>query len=249
MVAVPWKSGANAAYLSSGTWSLMGLELDAPLISAQTQQLGFTNEGGAGNTIRFLKNIAGLWLVQECRRAFLRAGEEISYTDLTAQAEAVGDNGPFVEPDDARFAAPLSMPEVLRDYCRETGQAAPQSTGELIRCCLDSLALKYRYTFEKLGELRGQSLDTLHIVGGGTQNRLLSQLTADCLGVPVVCGPIEATATGNILIQAMARDEIGGLSDIREVVRNSFLTEVYEPNPAQKAKWDAKYERFLGFSR
>ncbi len=249
IVAVPWESGSNSAYLSSGTWSLMGLELDAPLISSQTQQLGFTNEGGAGNTIRFLKNIAGLWLVQECRRAFLRAGQEISYADLTTMAELAGDDGPFVEPDDARFAAPLSMPEALASYCRETNQKVPTSPGELVRCCLDSLALKYRFTFEKLGELRGKQLDSLHIVGGGTQNRLLSQFTADCLGVPVICGPVEATAMGNILIQAMARGEIGGLNEIRAVVRNSEHTEIFEPNLNEKARWDAKYERFSGFSR
>jgi rhamnulokinase len=249
IVAVPWKSGANAAYLSSGTWSLMGLELDAPLISPLSREMGFTNEGGAGSTIRFLKNIAGLWLVQECRRAFLRAGDDISYADLTTMAELVGDGGPFVEPDDARFAAPLSMPEALADYCRESGQSVPQSPGELVRCCLDSLALKYRYTFEKLGEFKGEKLETLHIVGGGTQNRLLSQLTADCLGVPVVCGPVEATATGNILIQAMARGEIGGLDDIRAAVRNSFPTETFEPTPSQKGHWDAKLEQFLGFKR
>jgi rhamnulokinase len=249
IVAVPWKSGANSAYLSSGTWSLMGLELDAPLISSLSQELGFTNEGGAGSTIRFLKNIAGLWLVQECRRAFLRSGNEISYADLTTLAASSGDDGPFIEPDHPRFAAPLSMPEEIAAYCAETGQKVPQSPGELVRCCLDSLALKYRYTFEKLGELRGQQLETLHIVGGGTQNRLLSQLTADCLGVPVVCGPVEATATGNILIQAMARGEIGGLDEIRAVVRNSFETEVFEPNTSETPRWDQKYGRFLEFER
>ncbi|MBW3636910.1 MAG: rhamnulokinase [Armatimonadetes bacterium] len=249
VAAVPWESGASSAYLSSGTWSLMGLELPAPLISPQSQELGFTNEGGTGNTIRFLKNIAGLWLVQECRRAFAREGNEISYADLTTMAEMAGDDGPFVEPDDARFAAPPSMPDALQNYCRETGQKVPQSQGELVRCCLDSLALKYRWTFEKLELLRGQKLDTLHIVGGGTQNRLLSQLTADCLGVPVICGPVEATAAGNILIQAMARREIGGASDIRAVVRHSFQTETFEPNPNERARWDEKFARFVNFTR
>lgn len=249
VAAVPWESGEKSAYLSSGTWSLMGLELPQPLISARTQQLGFTNEGGAGNTIRFLKNIAGLWLVQECRRAFLRAGQEISYADLTTMAQLAGDDGPFVEPDDARFAAPLSMPEALASYCRETGQIVPQAPGELVRCCLDSLALKYRWTLEKLEELRGERIETLHIVGGGTQNRLLSQLTADCLGRRVVCGLVEATATGNILIQAMGLGEIGSMDEIRAVVRASFPTEVFEPNANEKARWDAKFGKFLGFAR
>ncbi|HEX9997345.1 MAG TPA: rhamnulokinase family protein [Abditibacterium sp.] len=249
IVAVPYSPGQKSAYLSSGTWSLMGLELDAPLLSPLSQELGFTNEGGAFNTIRFLKNIAGLWLVQECRRAFLREGKDFSYADLTTMAELAGDDGSFIEPDDARFAAPPSMPDAIRGYCRETGQKEPQTPGELVRCCLDSLALKYRWTFEKLSVLSGQNLESLNIVGGGTQNRLLSQLTADCLGVPVVCGPIEATATGNILLQAMARGEIGGAGDIRAVVRNSFQTETFEPNPREKMRWDGKFGRFLELTR
>ena len=244
IVAVPYSPDHKSAYLSSGTWSLMGLELPAPLLSPLAQELGFTNEGGAFNTIRFLKNIAGLWLVQECRRAFLRDGKEHSYADLTTLAELAGDDGPFIEPDEARFVAPSSMPDEIRGLCRETGQKVPETTGELVRCCLDSLALKYRWTFEKLEILSGQKLESLHIVGGGTQNRLLSQLTANCLGVPVICGPIEATATGNILLQAMARGEIGGADDIRAVVRNSFETETFEPNPREKARWDEKVGRF-----
>jgi rhamnulokinase len=227
----------------------MGLELNAPLISLLSQELGFTNEGGTGNTIRFLKNIAGLWLVQECRRAFTRAGKEISYSDLTTMAEMAGDSGPIIEPDDARFAAPPSMPEAIQGYCRETNQNVPQSEGELVRCCLDSLALKYRWTFQKLELLRAEKIETLHIVGGGTQNRLLSQLTADCLNRPVICGPVEATATGNILIQAMARGEIGGSDEIRAVVRNSFPTEVFEPNANESARWDEKFARFTNFTR
>lgn len=249
IVAVPWQSGGNAAYLSSGTWSLMGLELAQPLISAQSELLGFTNEGGAGGTIRFLKNIAGLWLVQECKRAFARAGEEFSYAELTALAAQTESDGPFVEPDDARFAAPLSMPDQIRNYCHETGQNAPESVGAIVRCCLDSLALKYRWTFEKLASLRGAKLDRLHIVGGGTQNELLCQLTADCLGVPVVCGPVEATAAGNILVQAMARGEIAGLDEIRAVVRASFELQTYAPNPRQKARWDEKFGRFESLKR
>ncbi|PQV64705.1 rhamnulokinase [Abditibacterium utsteinense] len=249
IVAVPWESGQNSAYLSSGTWSLMGLELDAPLISPLSQELGFTNEGGAGNTIRFLKNIAGLWLVQECRRAFTRMGNEISYADLTAMAALVSSDGSFVEPDDARFAAPLSMPDAIANYCRETNQTVPETPGEIVRCCLDSLALKYRWTFERLQEVRGERLEKLYIVGGGTQNELLCQLTADCLGIETICGPVEATAAGNILVQAMARGEIGGLDEIRAVVRNSFEFKTYVPNPTHKAVWDEKFARFLQFSR
>ncbi len=249
IVAVPWKSGQNSAYLSSGTWSLMGLELDAPLISAQSEALGFTNEGGASGTIRFLKNIAGLWLVQECKRAFSRQNQEFSYAELTNLAAQTGNDGPFIEPDDARFSAPFSMPDAIRNYCRETGQNAPETPGELVRCCLDSLALKYRWTFEKLESLRGQKLDTLHIVGGGTQNELLCQLTADCLGVEVICGPVEATAAGNILVQVMAIGEIGSLDEIRAVVRASFELQTYTPNTSEKARWDEKFGRFVELSR
>ena len=220
IAAVPFKPGENAAYLSSGTWSLMGVELDQPLLSERAFELGFTNEGGVAGTIRFLKNIAGLWLVQECRRSFERAGNAIDYATMTQMAAEV-EAGPFIEPDDARFAAPLDMPTAIREYCRETGQSEPQSPGELVRCCLDSLALKYRWTFERLEELRGP-LDALYIVGGGTQNELLNQLTANCIGKPVIAGPIEATAAGNVLIQAMASGQVRDLAQIREVVRASF---------------------------
>ena len=247
IAAVPFKPGENAAYLSSGTWSLMGVELDQPLLSQSAFELGFTNEGGVAGTIRFLKNIAGLWLVQECRRSFERAGNPIGYATMTQMASEVAD-GPFIEPDDARFAAPLDMPTAIRDYCRETGQSQPQTPGELVRCCLDSLALKYRWTFERLEELRGP-LDALYIVGGGTQNELLSQLTADCLGKPVIAGPIEATAAGNVLIQAMASGQVRDLAQIRDVVRASFPSQRFEPRASEKVKWDEKFGLFEGLKR
>ena len=249
VASVPWEDGTDAAYLSSGTWSLMGLELAEPLITPESYRLDFTNEGGAGNTIRFLKNIAGLWLVQECRRTWLRQGQEFNYEELTRMASEAAGSGSFVEPDDARFGSPGDMPAALREYCRQTGQEAPASVGEVVRCCLDSLALKYRWTFEKLEELRGKRLGVLHIVGGGTQNKLLAQLTADCLGRPVICGPVEATAAGNILIQAMARGEIHDGADIRAVVRRSFPVEHYAPRSDSKAAWDERYGKFLTFAR
>ena len=247
IAAVPFEPNENSAYLSSGTWSLMGVELDQPLLTERAFELGFTNEGGVAGTIRFLKNIAGLWLVQECRRSFERAGQTLDYATLTQMAAEVED-GSFVEPDDARFGAPLDMPDALRAYCRENGQTEPQTPGELVRCCLDSLALKYRWTFERLEELRGP-LDALRIVGGGTQNELLSQLTADCTGKPVICGPVEATAAGNVLIQAMASGQVRDLAQIRAIVRASFPTITFEPNAAEKAKWDEKFARFLELER
>ena len=245
IAAVPFHSnGERAAYLSSGTWSLMGLELAEPLVSDASFELGFTNEGGAFGTIRFLKNIAGLWLLQECRRDFLRRGNEFSYAQLAQLASDAGDDGSFVEPDEARFASPGEMPRKIADFCRETDQTIPQTEGKLARCCLDSLALKYRWTFEKLEFLAGHKLDALYIVGGGSQNELLNQLTSDCLGRPVVAGPVEATAAGNILVQAVARGEIVGLVQLREVVRNSFASKRFEPRAGEKARWDAKFGRF-----
>ncbi len=242
VAAVPFER-ENGAYLSSGTWSLMGIELDEPLINDRVAELNFTNEGGVGGKIRFLKNIAGLWLVQECRRTWLREGNEFSYAELTELASQATGFGAVIEPDDAAFTAPRSMPQAIEEYCGKTGQQAPGSGGEFVRSCLESLALKYRWTLEKLEELRGERLEVLHIVGGGTQNKLLSQLTADAIG------PVEATATGNILTQAMARGELNGLDEVRAVVRDSFTVETYEPRTENAGRWDASYEKFLRLPR
>jgi rhamnulokinase len=248
VAAVPFER-ANGAYLSSGTWSLMGIELEEPLINDRVAELNFTNEGGVGGKIRFLKNIAGLWLVQECRRTWLREGHEYSYAELTELASQAQGFGAVIEPDDAAFTAPRSMPKAIEDYCGKTGQQTPATGGEFVRTCLESLALKYRWTLEKLEELRGERLEVLHIVGGGTQNKLLSQLTADAIGRPVVAGPVEATAAGNILTQAMARGELNGLDQVRAVVRDSFTVETYEPRSELAAQWDDCYEKFLGLPR
>jgi sugar (pentulose or hexulose) kinase len=248
VAAVPAQSG-NWAYLSSGTWSLMGLELPEPLINDRVAHYNFTNEGGVGNSIRFLKNIAGLWLVQECRRAWLRQGHEYSYAELTEHAAGETGGKSFIEPDAKDFVAPDSMPEAIAAYCQRTGQTVPEGVGATVRCCLESLALKYRWTLERLEELQGNKIDVLHIVGGGTQNKLLSRLTADCLQRPVITGPVEATATGNILTQAMARGELSNLADIRAVVRRSFPMETFEPKSSSKAAWDAAYEKFLTLER
>jgi rhamnulokinase len=246
IAAVP-AEGGKWAYLSSGTWSLMGIELPEPLIDERVLARGFTNEGGVANTIRFLKNIAGLWLVQECRRTWLRQGHEYSYAELTQMASEAPPLGAIIEPDDAAFAAPGDMPQAIREFCHKTGQTPPDGIGATVRCCLESLALKYRWTFERLEELRGTPLDVLHIVGGGTQNKLLSRLTADCLQKPVVTGPVEATSLGNILTQAMARGQLGNVADIRSVVRRSFPLETFEPDAAARGAWDGAYERFLKF--
>lgn len=244
VAAVPAKSG-NWAYLSSGTWSLMGLELPQPLINERVAHYNFTNEGGVGGTIRFLKNIAGLWLVQECRRTWARGGHEYSYAELTEEAAGQTGGTAFIDPDASDFGAPASMPQAIADYCRRTGQTPPDGVGATVRCCLESLALKYRWVLERLEELQGEKIDALHIVGGGTQNKLLSRLTADCIGRTVITGPIEATATGNILTQAMAHGELKNLEEIRSVVRASFPLETFEPKPTSRGAWDDAYEKFL----
>ena len=234
------------AYLSSGTWSLMGIESPRPLITDQTRELNFTNEAGVDGTIRFLKNIMGLWLVQQVRASLVRAGQDRDYAALTAEAAAAESFGAIVDPDHAAFLNPEDMPTAIREVCTASGQAAPDSIGALVRCCLESLALKYRWVVERLEEVRGAKIEVINIVGGGTQNKLLSQLTADCTGKLVICGPIEATATGNLLMQARATGELGSLAELRQVVRNSFEMEQFEPDASKRGPWDDAYLRFLG---
>jgi rhamnulokinase len=244
VVAVP-ASTPDYAYISSGTWSLMGIETAEPRISKETRANNFTNEGGACGTIRLLKNIMGLWLVQECRRAEARNGRDHSYAQL---AQSAADADPFVsliEPDAPEFLAPPDMIAAIGDFCDRTGQPRPTAIGATVRCCLESLALKYRWTLERLEEFRGAPIRVIHIVGGGTQNRLLCQLAADATGRPVTAGPVEATAVGNVLMQALGRGHIGSLEQARDVVRRSFPLETYEPS-AQRDRWEAAYARFLG---
>ncbi|MCC7492753.1 MAG: rhamnulokinase [Fimbriimonadaceae bacterium] len=236
--------GNRHAYLSSGTWSLMGLESPTPLISPQTLALNFTNEGGVCGTVRFLKNIMGLWLVQQTRAALARAGQDRDYATLTAEAAAAPAFGPLVDPDSPLFLNPPDMPAAIATFCQQTGQRPPESVGATVRCCLESLALKYRWVVERLEEVRGSRLEQLNIVGGGTQNKLLSQLTADATGRPVVAGPVEATATGNLLLQALAIGELGSLDEVRAVVRASFELETFTPNTATAGAWDGAWERF-----
>lgn len=233
----------GACYLSSGTWSLMGVELKEPLINDRVAELNFTNEGGVNGTIRFLKNIMGLWIVQECRRQWEREGETLSYADLTAAAREAQPFRSLLDPDDELFLKPGDMPAQVRRYCEQTDQPAPETKGQFVRAALESLALKYRWVVERLEELTGDSLDTIHIVGGGSQNALLNQLAADCTGRRVLAGPVEATAIGNILVQALARGHVESLTAARQIVRDSFDLTTYEPQP--EADWEAAYQRFL----
>ncbi|HWG42697.1 MAG TPA: rhamnulokinase family protein [Gemmataceae bacterium] len=244
IAAVP-ATAASWAYISSGTWSLMGVELKQPLVSIAALQTNFTNEGGVGGTTRFLKNIMGLWLVQECRRAWERAGTTYSYDDLIRQAETATPFASIVDPDDPSFILPANMPAALADFCRHTGQPAPDGVGGTVRCALESLALCYCWVLEHLETLTGQRAEVIHIVGGGSQNALLNQFTADACDRPVLAGPVEATAIGNVLTQALGLGVLGSLADVREVVRRSF--EVRAFTPRQPDAWHAPYKRFRSF--
>ena len=242
VAAVP-AEGSDFVYISSGTWSLMGAELPEPAINERSLAFDFTNEGGVGGTFRFLKNITGLWLVQECRRTWARQGERFSYDELTALAAEADPLRSFVDPDHESFLRPGDMPARIRAFCQEAGQPVPESRGAVVRCALESLALKYRWVLERLEEILGRRLAPIHIVGGGTQNRLLNQFTADATGRQAVAGPIEATAAGNVITQAMALGYVGSLEEGRQIVRNSFEVTSYEP--AGGSEWEEAYGRFL----
>jgi rhamnulokinase len=240
VVAVPAKN-QDFAWISSGTWSIMGIEASQPVVNEKALEYNFTNEGGVFGTWRLSKNIMGLWLVQECRREWMRAGEEISFdtlTQLAAQSEAFLS---VIDPDFGEFLHPGDMPSRIQNYCVDTNQAVPQTKGEIIRVALEGITLKYRLVLERLEELTGKHLEPIHIIGGGTQNRLLNQLTADATGRTVITGPIEATAIGNVLMQAIGLKHMDSLNDAREVVHASFEPEVYEPK--RVADWDEAYAR------
>jgi len=239
VAAVP--AEGEVVYISSGTWSLLGTELPEPIINEQGLAFDFTNEGGVGGTFRFLKNITGLWLVQECRRTWARQGQEFSYDELAQMAAQAAPRQSIVDPDDAEFAKHGDMPARLRAFCQRTGQVVPQSPGEVVRCALESLALKYRWVLERLEKILGRRLEPIHIVGGGAQNWLLCQLTADATGRRVVAGPVEATAIGNIIVQGMARGYIASLAEGRRLVRHSCDLATYEP--VSGPGWEEAYGR------
>lgn len=229
------------AYLSSGTWSLLGAELKAPAISDKTYELNFTNEGGVNGTIRFLKNIIGLWIIQECKRSFERAGDSVSYADLMEEASHVDAFQTIIDVDDPRLLAPADMPETLRAIARETRQPEPKTRAALIRCAMESLALKYRRTLREMDSVLKRKTNRLHVIGGGVQNTLLCQMTADACGIPVMAGPVEATALGNIVVQALATGALSSLKEARTVVANSFELHLYAPRDT--SSWDAAADR------
>ncbi len=238
---------ANWAYISSGTWSLMGVETQEAVLTDRALAYNVTNEGGIDGTYRLLKNIMGLWLVQECRRAWEREGSAADYGQVTQWAAEAKPFHALIDPDDAAFLSPADMPQAMRDFCQAHGEPVPESAGQIVRCALESLALKYRMVLEWLEELTGTPIEVIHIVGGGTQNRLLNQLTANACGRPVVTGPVEATVLGNVLVQARSAGEIGSLAEIRDCVRKSFDLTTYEPE--QTPAWQAAYERFCSLTQ
>ena len=242
VIAVPAKTD-DFIYISSGTWSLMGVELNQPLINDGSRAANLTNEGGANGTIRFLKNIMGLWIIQESRRQWKREGKDYSFAQMEAWAKEATPFRSLINPDDASFNTPGNMPEKIREFCRKTGQPVPESVGEVVRCIYESLSLKYRYTVESICQLRNKPATMINVVGGGTKDKFLSQMTADACGIPVCAGPEEATAIGNLMSQIIAAGELNTLAEAREVVANSFEMKHYEPT-SDRAAWDEAYGRF-----
>jgi len=244
VVGTPAQSGQKDwAYLSSGTWSLLGVELDTPVITPKSRQYNFTNEVGLNHSIRLLKNISGLWVVQECRRKWESEGYSYDYSTLTEMASAASSLQSLINPNDPRFTTIGEMPEKIAAYCIESKQPVPESHGAFVRSSLESLALSYRKVLDELEETTGETLRTLHIVGGGSKNKLLNQLAANATGRRVLSGPSEATAIGNVLIQSLALGHLSSLSEIRNTVRNSFEIEEYLPQ--DQPIWDKAYQRFL----
>ncbi|XHR30720.1 MAG: rhamnulokinase family protein [Chthoniobacteraceae bacterium] len=241
VAAVPAK-GKGWAFLSSGTWSLIGVELSAPLINDTVLEGNFTNEAGYGGTTRFLKNIVGLWLLQESRREWIRQGQTISWDDLDGMAEESEPFRSLINPNDPRFLKPDQMPQKIADYCRETGQAVPETPGEVTRCIFESLALSYRQMLQKIEALTGEPITRVHMVGGGTKSPVLNQYAANGTGRAILTGPVEATACGNILIQALTLGHLPSLDALRQTVADSFP--IIEYQPQNGADWDRAYERF-----
>ncbi len=233
---------ANWAYISSGTWSLVGVETKEPQLSERALNLNLTNEGGVDGTWRVLKNVMGLWLVQQCRRAFEARGKNFAYAELVHLAEQAEPFRSLIDPDDARFLSPADMPGAIQSFCRETNQPVPETEGQLMRCAFESLALKYQTVIGWLEELTRERIDVVHIVGGGARNALLNQFTANACGRPVLAGPVEATVLGNLLVQVRSQGELKTLADMRSVV--SASDEVTGFEPANESAWREAAEKF-----
>jgi rhamnulokinase len=244
VAAVPAKytGKPNWAYLSSGTWSLLGVEVPDALVQPRVLQLDLTNEGGIDGTYRLLKNIMGLWLIQQCRRSFAEKGKDYSYEQLAQMATEAPPLRSLVNPNDSLFLNPADMPAAIQQFCRDTGQPVPETEAEFARCVFESLALTYAAVLDGLQELTGTKIEVLHVVGGGSRNKVLNMFTANACGRPVVAGPVEATVLGNVLVQARSNGELRSLADIRAIVRDSSEVVTYEPDNA--AAWQDGRGRF-----
>ncbi len=243
VVSVPAKeTDGSFAYLSCGTWSLMGVELDEPVITEKSARYNFTNEGGFGSKIRFIKNIMGLWIIQECRRYWQSKSMDMSFDEMENAAWAATPFQSFIDPDDLLFATPGNMPGKIRSYCEKTGQIVPHEVGEYILCAAQSLALKYRWAVEALEDTLDKKIDVINMIGGGIKDSMLCQFTANATGRTVIAGPVEATAIGNAAVQLISLGAVEGLSDARQVVRNSFPMKVYQPR--DNVTWDFAYDEF-----
>ncbi|MDD5698876.1 MAG: rhamnulokinase [Victivallaceae bacterium] len=247
--AVPAPSGRDWAYISCGTWALFGAEIDAPILTDAARLGPFTNEGGLNGRILFLSNIMGTWLFQETRRVWNEAGRNISFAEMAKTAAAGEAFKYLINPNDKLFLTPGDMPAKIREFCVAAGREVPQTDADILRCIYDSLAVYFRTKLEKLEKILGVNYSSLNIVGGGVQDKKLMQYTADCLGFPVEAGPVEATAVGNILTQAIACRDIADLAAARKIVKNSFEVEKYVPNPADKAKWDQTVTKFVSLDQ
>lgn len=230
------------AYLSSGTWSLMGIETKQPIISEESFHHNFTNEGGVEGTTRFLKNICGMWILEQCRKEWEREGKNYTYPQIVEMACSAEPFTTFINPDDSSFANPQSMLKAIEAFCLRTGQSAPQNDAQIIRTIFESLALRYREVLDILEEMSPFAIEVLHIIGGGSKNRLLNQFTANAIGKRVVAGPSEATAIGNVMMQARGAGVVGSLAEAREIIRTSIETEEFLPE--EQEAWEAAYKRF-----
>jgi rhamnulokinase len=228
VVAVPAEN-EQFAYLSSGTWSLMGIEVKEPIITEASYQLNFTNEGGVEGTTRFLKNCTGMWLLEQCRKEWEAAGRNYTYPEIVTLSRSTAGFQSVIDPDHPFFAHPESMSRAIVDYCKANHQTVPETDAAFIRCVFDSLALKYKQILNNLRKMAPFPIDKLHVIGGGSQNKLLNRMTADAIGIPVVAGPSEATALGNVMMQAKGLGIVRSLPEIREIIRNSVSTEVFYP--------------------
>ena len=240
VVSVPVQ-GENWAYLSSGTWSLLGIESPVPLVSEKTLEMNFTNEGGVEGTTRFLKNIMGMWLIQECKRIW-DTKSAMGWNEIVALSNHATPFKSLINPDDSCFLNPGDMPKAVQKFCERINQPVPQTKGEIARCIYDSLVLKYKFTIKQIQSVTEKPIEKLHIIGGGAYNKIMNQLIADAIGIPVFAGPTEATAIGNIMLQAKAMGKVKSLAEIREIVRNSFEVTEYTPSP--KLDWEAAFGKF-----